>query len=208
MKQEELNKILSHPFFWNNREPLKSCSEYGEKEKNYLVDSELECCNFDKIKTAFCNSFSCSEECLASVDSLSLTKHGVPVFIEFKSGKVPTNDVKRKIKDSFLIFSALTDIPLIDFRTQCDFVLVYAQAKNPLDHQEQKAIRESNNHLSSSEITESPSYQAIGRGISKLGNKEIVRFDLEKLGKLFFRTTHTYTEEEFCEYEKQLTSIV
>ena len=136
----------------------------------------------------------------ASVDAMSVnvSTDGEPeviVFIEFKNGelkKSEAEEVHNKIRDSILIFCDITEKTLRYTRQNAEFVLVYNKDVNK-------------NRLSEKST---PSKHQIHDWTMEKAKEEPIYFGVDVYYPFFFRAAHTYTEEEFREYEKQLTSIV
>ena len=105
----------------------------------YMTNSQLSAVDFDIAKRTYVNSLGLSEEQADSVDALLQTNDSI-AFIEFKNGKMNNEKrkVKDKIKDSLLLFSAITGKTISYTRQKADFVLVYNVEKNPLPNQLKK----------------------------------------------------------------------
>ena len=69
-------------------------------------------------------------------------------------------------------------------RSKINYVLVYDKNK-----------KHRSRHYKPSHENESQKY--IQDQVSRKGNTELIRFDLEKYKKLYFKNVHTYTFEEF-----------
>lgn len=191
---------MKYTIFQDNIATLKELSEdkrlNDEKEETicYMTDSTIQAINFDKVKTRYTNSLGLSEESAKSVDAL-VTLANVPTFIEFKNGKMKNEKrtVKDKLRDSLLMYCDITETTISDSRENVDFILVYNQEKNPMPH-----------HVKYEMENESPSRVEISKHFLSKAGKELIRFDLEKYKRLYFRDIHTYSKEEFELYLEQL----
>lgn len=102
----------------NAKSTLKECSFDNDKNQ-YLTLLELECINFDKVKSNYAEKVNISEMC--SVDA-ALYKDNKLYFIEFKNQtSVKWKEVRLKVHESILILkeelkledSELNDIEVI-----------------------------------------------------------------------------------------------
>lgn len=78
-------------------------------------------------------------------------------------------------------------------RQAVDFVLVYNLGKNPVPDQMKKE-----------EVRESAKREEIAKYLLGKAGGELIRFDLGKYKKLYFREVHTYSEREFEKYLKEM----
>lgn len=156
----------------------------------YMTNSRLSAVDFDIAKRTYVNSLGLSEDQADSVDALLQTNDSI-AFIEFKNGKMNNEKrkVKDKIRDSLLLFSAITGKTISDTRLKADFVLVYNLEKNPLPNQMKKDL-----------VQESQARTEIAKHFLQKGKQEFIRFDLERFRTLYFREVHTHSKEEFEEY--------
>ena len=166
---------------------LKELSK-DDSTGEYMIESKREAIAFDAVKTDYANSLGLSEQVAESLDALISTDNA-KVFIEFKNGdmKNEKRSVKTKIRDSLLIYCDIVNQSISDTRSECDFILVYNEAKNPVRDHGVVSIPES------ARVTISKYF------IEKSGD-EFIRFDLERFKKLYFREVHTYSIEEFNRY--------
>lgn len=176
--------VMDYEIFACNISTLKETSKDDSKgTAEYMTESEIKAVNFDDVKRRYVNLLGLSEECAKSVDAFTVFGDRC-VLIEFKNGdmKNEKSKVKKKILHSLLILCDILKCDITETRNEFDFILVYNEQKN-LDHDRSKS--------SASEISSH---------ICELAREELVRFDLEKFRKLYFRNVHTYTEKEFDEY--------
>ncbi len=155
----------------------------------YMTDSEMEAVDFDAVKTEYMNQLGLSEENAASIDAIvdHMGNRNI-IFIEFKNGNMKNEKrkVKDKIRDSLLIFNDITGKNITYSRQWIDFILVYNLEKNPVPNQ-----------LTKRSVQDSASRYEIAKYFLGKGNKELIRFDLERFEKLYFRSVHTYSKKEF-----------
>lgn len=176
--------VMGHEILSSNISTLKEMSKDDSQEvTEYMTESEIKAINFDKVKRMYVNLLGISEECAKSVDTFAVFGDSY-VLIEFKNGdmKNEKSKVKTKILHSLLILCDILKCDITATRNEFDFILVYNEQKNR-DH----------NHTRSSA-------SEISSHICGLAKEELVRFDLEKFKKLYFRNVHTYTEKEFDDY--------
>lgn len=156
----------------------------------YMTNSDRVAVDFDRVKERYENKLGLCNEHASSVDAILCTKESI-VFIEFKNGRMKNEKtkVKEKLRDSLLIFGAITERTIQYTREKVDFILVYNETKNPLPNQ-----------LTRGRVQDSDSRTAIAKHIAQKAGEEFVLFDLEKFKKLYFRRVHTFTETEFEHY--------
>lgn len=112
------------------------------------------------------------------------------------SGKLKgkTDELKRKISDSLLIFSDITEKPLSYIRDNINYILVYNEKKN-------------SNLPNENQMNPSVNRTQIGNIVTKLANRKFIKFGLGFYEKLFFNEVFTYTKEEFeKEFVEKLVS--
>lgn len=182
--------LASFAIFRDNRKSLKELSSDTSDKNNiqYMTESQRQATDFDLVKRLYLNSLYHSEDDAQSVDALTQTEDTV-IFIEFKNGAVHASDIKTKVRDSLLMYCDITKNTIANTRADSVLVLVYNLEKNPRPNQLKKG--------------EPPTWRsqvAISRYFAKKGNRELIRFDLERFEGLCFREVHTYTKEEFEQY--------
>ena len=77
-----------------------------------------------------------------------------------------------------LMYCDIMNCTVSDCRKKLHFILVYNENKNGQAKEDSAKIK-------------------IGKYFSKKGKKELIRFDLERYQDLYFKSVHTYTEDEF-----------
>lgn len=183
-----------YPFLYNNRKFLKETSKDDSNPNNiqYMTSSEIEVVNFDLVKRHYANELGLSEEVVTSIDAILPFESGI-LFIEFKNGKVNNRNIKDKVRDSLLIFLGIIKENITFSRENIDLVVVYNPEKNPLDKQ-----------MQNERLQETPSRVSIADHFMKKAKKELIRFDLERYEKIYFRNIHTYPKEIFEKYLQDL----
>lgn len=178
-----------------NRCSLKEASKdfSDASHMQYMTESELEVINFDLVKRQYLNNLNLSEDFASSIDAIIPSKESI-VFVEFKNGKVENRNIKSKIRDSLLIFLDIIGGNLTFSRQNIEFILVYNSAKHPLPKQ-------SSNEL----VQNSPSRVELSSCLAKKSGEEFIQFDLERYKKLYFKSVHTYTKDEFEAYLHKVT---
>lgn len=164
------------------KESLKETSkDKSGTETTYMIDLSDEVINYDKFMEAY---FKFSEsDCKgppASVDALCKID-GSWCFIEFKNGKVNTKEkqgIHNKIGHSSLVLLKNENIKFSEFCENTMFILVYNGDKN-------------------NQCYKSQSQDYLEKYILKKADDHIIRFDLKKYRKIYFKEIYTFTEDEF-----------
>lgn len=179
--------LSQYPIFNDKKETLQETSKDDSDPENiqYMTSSAKEVINFDLVKRDYTNQLGISEEAVTSADAITWSEEGIFV-IEFKNGKVNNRNIKDKVRDTLLIFLDIIGETIEFSRNNMEFIVVYNLEKNPLPNQ-----------LKKGEVLEAPSRTAIADYFLGKANKELIRFDLERYEKLYFRKMHTYSEEKF-----------
>lgn len=189
----ELDK---YDIFRKNKRSLKELSKDNSVPANiqYMTTSEVQAIDFDRVKSIYEDNLGLKGDHASSVDAISQTQDKI-IFIEFKNGKMKSEirKVKEKLRDSVLLFGDIVEKTISYTRENAEFVLVYNEEKNPLPNQLTKGI-----------VQEAPSRTAISKMLAQKGKQEFILYDLERYKKLYFKDIHTYTEEEFEEYARNL----
>ena len=189
-----MNDINSCTYFQDCKTTLKETSKDDSDISNikYMVDSEIEVVDFDKVKQVYTKQLSISEEAICSVDGIARIDQNI-LFVEFKNGKVQNRNIKDKIRDSVILFNDILETTITYMRNNCVFILVYNEEKNPLPNQCTRGVA-----ISRGKIT---------KKLLQLGNQELVLFDLKKYEKIFFKEVHTYTIDEFEDIIERINEI-
>ena len=148
----------------------------------YMTQSTLLATDFDSVKRDYANSFSHSENDVCSFDALIQSSDEI-LFIEFKNGEVKNANIRWKAYDSLLIFLDMCNYPVDLLRTHDSLIVVYNKTKN-----------ESSQVMSN-------------KSIKRLAGEELIMFNLERFSGLFFKSVHTYNEEEFESYLSQTSFL-
>lgn len=186
--------LESYPILRDNRKSLRETSRDDSDPKNiqYMTSSEASVVNFDLVKRSYANGLGLSEEAMTSVDAILPLADRI-VFVEFKNGKVNNRGIKDKARDSLLVFLDIIGENITFSRSNIDFVVVYNLEKNPLPKQVQKG-----------KLQETPSRISIADHFMEKADEELIRFDLERYERLYFRSVHTYSKERFEAYLQTL----
>lgn len=183
----------------NYLESLKNTSidKHDNTNIEYMTNCEKNVINFDKVKENYISDLGVSEA-PKSNDALLLDKHGNLIFVEFKNGfmdKPKQYGIRKKIYDSLLIFSDITNLNINSLRSNAKYILVYneiANIKNPDISAEVKA----------KQVQESQGFNSLAQGIRGLGSEEYVLFGINIFKNYCFKSLHTYTKKEFETYIK------
>lgn len=167
-----------------------SLDDSNKEDKKYMTESELPAIDFDLVKRKYANSLGLSEDKAHSVDAIVITKdENLEYFIEFKNGKVEgktKSNIRDKIRDTLLIYGDITLKNVSYTRKNTVFILVYNEEKN----RRGKSLDKMRSHWMDRAQTEER------------------RFDLEKFEDIFFKEVHTYTEKQFDNFLKEISSSV
>jgi len=167
--------------------PLKETSKDNNDGADfYMTNSMLNVVNFDMAKDKYIKGLKISETA-KSIDALYVSNDGDMYFIEFKNGKVNSDEkrrVKLKILSSLLILTDIVDASISYTRQNLSYILVYNETKNP---------RKTKNNDSQG----SPSRTEIGEYFMKKGKEKYIRFGFGRFKNLYFKDVFTVTEEKF-----------
>ena len=162
----------------NNRKSLKELSK-DTANSEYMTESSLDAIDFDTVKESYTRKLGIALNSAFSVDAI-LCKDNKIIFIEFKNGfmeKATIKNVHDKVRDSLLLFNAITNINIDTTQKEAKFILVYNERKNN-------------------------SKKNITNSIMKKAKKEMILFGLQRFETLYFKDVHTYTKQEFKQYIK------
>lgn len=190
----------------------KKCSlkeaSYDKENKIYMVDSELEVCNFDNIKEWYVqNVVPFANPNPKSNDALYFTENEC-YFIEFKNGKIDNSinyDLNKKIYDSLFILFDLdyTDchgenVDTISYtRENMNYILVYNEERYIQAGETVQTI--AGRKRQKVEITESQYRDKLFGTIRQLANEDFIKFGLDQFKNYLFKNVYTYTVKEFQE---------
>lgn len=161
----------------------------------YVTDSQVLAVCFDHVKDEYTRNLHITNESSDSVDAL-LNIHGVSTFVEFRNGKITDKKkIRNKARDSLLILCDIANKHISYTRKHMDFILVYNATKNPMSTDERQILSE-NYGLKPG----NGSLEYICRQLTKLSNKNFVRFGVERLRVMFFKDVYTLTKKEFEDF--------
>lgn len=178
----------------NNKDFKSTLKELSIDNSNkddikYMTESKLQAINFDLVKRKYANNLDLSEEKANSVDAIIIENRNLECLIEFKNGKIDSKtkrNIRDKIRDSLLIYSDIALKNISYTRANTIFILVYNEEKNGRG----KSLDKLTSHLMNKAKTEE------------------IRFDLKKFEDLYFKEVHTYTEKQFDNFLKEISSSV
>ena len=182
-----MNNFENCNIFNENIESLSSIS-IDKNSKTYMTNSLLKAVNFDKVKEQYSHDLEISQV-PASCDAILRLSNNKFIFIEFKNGKISSEekrDINLKLRDSLLLFCDILKCTVTDTRNLVEFILVYNAEKNNLNN---KKI--------------SP-YDDIVTKVGRYAAEEIIRFGFKKFQNLYFYKVHTYNETEFENYLEKI----
>lgn len=182
----DLSKYL---IFENNKKTFKETSKDDHDGSiTYMTESQYQVISFDDVKEEYIKDLGL-KSVPRSNDALLSLPDGSLVFVEFKNGYIDSkdqHDIRKKIFDSMLIFSDIVETGISHTRAEMDYILVYNQAKNPLEASSTKT-----------KVSDSESRDAIAKKLSSLGHTEYVKFGLDIFKNYCFREVYSYTIQEF-----------
>lgn len=109
--------------FSDCQETLQSTSRSNNE---YMTQSQLIVYNFDKVKDKFAKKLYIKPP--KSADALIVTQNSKQLLIEFKNGKIESEEkieVCGKIFDSIFIIISITEENILEFKNKSKFILVY-----------------------------------------------------------------------------------
>ena len=164
---------------------LKETSRSGNL-KAPMTESIMPVVDFDLVKDNYVKELSANglsiSETPTSSDAFYIHCNGEMYLIEFKSGVMEegkNHNVRRKMLDSLLLLTDIIDKKISHTRKELNYILVYD--KN----------------------TQKDSFAEIAKSVSRDGNKEFVRFGLQRFETIYFKRVFTVTRERF---EKQFVN--
>ena len=189
------------------RKTLKDTS-YDDNNKEYMVDSSLEVCDFDEVKNWYVKEkIPFVKPMPKSNDALFFSDDGI-FFIEFKNGYIDNAvnfELFKKIYDSLFILFDLgyTDmnkhkVNSISYtRLHMNYILVYNQNR----YCAEKPTRQTTEGFKRQKTTPSASLHRdiLYKRISNLANEAFIKFGLDQFKNYLFKNVYTYTVEEFIE---------
>lgn len=180
--------INDYEIFKSNTSSMKRTSK-DDTNNAYMTECIKEVINFDKVTKNYCRNI-----CISSVnsnDALIVSEDGQSAtFIEFKNGYVnaKTKDkLLKKIYDSIMVFTDITNKSISSTRQFLNYILVYNEEKNP-----DKSNPET-------EYRESQSRDEIDKILLGYGKETHIKYGLEFLKGYCFKEVNTYTKSEFEE---------
>ena len=188
-----MNKLKNYLIFEKNLSTLKETSKdnHNNNTKEFMTNSLLEVVNFDGVKNAYIKNLKLRGT-PKSNDALFFDGQEKLIFIEFKNGIVDRTEVyelRRKIYDSLLIFTDITNHGITYTRNNMDYILVYNEEKNKIPTEK----------FEGNSMQESKSKIKIAKGFMNNGGEDFIRFGLDILKNYCFSNVYTYTVQEFEE---------
>lgn len=182
----EIQSFEDIEIFKNCKCPIKKTSrDSGSNSPEYMVNSDLEVINFDKVTAKYVRKLK-PPFLPKSNDALYIGKDKKIYFVEFKNGLLKSNevfDIYNKIYDSLLIFNDIVNTNISFCRQHLYFILVYNEDKNPQD-------------MLSVQTQESAKV-LIKKAVHRKAKQPFIRFGLDRFEKIYFKRVYTYTVREF-----------
>ncbi len=116
---------------FNAKASLKEIS-LDRANRQYMTNSPMEAVDFDLVAAEYEKTWGLKLNRPSSADALYFDQN-TQIFIEFKNGDIKNEikKVKKKIRDSILMFCDITDSNMRYTRENMDFILVYNEEKCP-----------------------------------------------------------------------------
>lgn len=182
-------EVNDYDIFRCNITSMKKASK-DDANNEYMTECQKPVINFDKVVKNYCKGIHVS--IVGSNDVLVIHEDGnTATFIEFKNGRIndtgSRNEILKKIYDSLLIFSDITNKNISETRKYMNYILVYNEAKN-CDAANPKT-----------EYRECESRDEIDKILLGYGKETHIKYGLEFLKGYCFKNVNTYTKNEFEE---------
>lgn len=181
--------VNDYDIFRNNITSMKKASK-DDANNEYMTECQKPVINFDKVVENYCKGIHIS--IVGSNDALVIHEDGdTATFIEFKNGRIndtaSRNKILKKIYDSLLIFSDITNKNISETRKHMNYILVYNDVKNCDDSNPKTEYRECE------------SRDEIDKILLGYGKETHIKYGLEFLKGYCFKNVNTYTKSEFEE---------
>lgn len=163
------------------RNTLKEIS-YDRANKEYMTNSSISVVDFDLVAKNYERRWKLVGNCPSSADALYFDDNH-QILIEFKNGEVNSNQIKsikKKIRDSILMFCDITNTNMNYTRKYLSFILVYNEVKRPKD--------------------------LIKSHFLQKGNENFIRFGLSVFKGSHFKDIATLSGSEFQQFLRTLKS--
>lgn len=150
----------------------------------YMTNSTISVINFDAVKDKYTSNLSLTKH-PKSIDAMVIKSESKATLIEFKNGVITDREaygIRRKVYDSILIFTDITDATIKETRDNIDYILVYNSDKNSDPK---------------TKYPESKNRDDIGKILLGYGRKKLIKFGLEMFEGYCFKEVCTYNQEEF-----------
>jgi len=195
----DLNK---YKMFTDHLSTLKETSlDDRDGKQAYMTQSLRSSVNFDSVKEAYVKNLGLSE-IPKSNDALFDDGHGMLVFVEFKNGFIDWPKqfaLRKKIYDSVLIFTDITNRRISDMRNTVNYILVYNESVN-----QKSSCDEELKKKRKTAVQPSSSFDCVAKTIGRYAGEEYICFGLKIFLNYCFKEVHTFTETEFETYLSNL----
>lgn len=189
------------------RKTLKDTS-YDNNNKEYMVDSCLEVCDFDEVKNWYVKEKIPHVKPVPKSNDALFFSDDENFFIEFKNGNIDNAvnfELFKKIYDSLFILFDLgyTDMNKLKVdsisytRSHMNYILVYNQKR----YCDEKPTHQTTEGFKRQKSSPSASLNRdiLYKRISNLANESFIKFGLDQFKNFLFKNVYTYTVEEFEE---------
>lgn len=188
--------------FTDHLSTLKETSlDDRDGKQAYMTQSLRSSVNFDSVKEAYVKNLGLSE-IPKSNDALFDDGHGMLVFVEFKNGFIDWPKqfaLRKKIYDSVLIFTDITNRRISDMRNTVNYILVYNESVN-----QKSSCDEELKKKRKTAVQPSSSFDCVAKTIGRYAGEEYICFGLKIFLNYCFKEVHTFTETEFETYLSNL----
>lgn len=201
MRGGQMSSINDYGAFTCCMSTLKKTSlDDGSGKNQYMTESQMSVVDFDKVKDNYArlNNITPTPK---SNDALFNAREDDYIFVEFKNGKISQKkkyEIWEKIYNSVMIFGDITETTLSYMRENLKYILVYNETvQNGISAMESGTEK-------ANEVASSAALDDIAKRVTGYGGKEFVKFGLDKFKGYCFKEVHTYNQNEFEDYLKNM----
>lgn len=183
-------------------------ASYDEEHDEYMVESQLQVCLFDRVKDWYVREKVSNVNPLPKSNDALFFGNEESFFIEFKNGKIDNAEnfnLYKKIYDSLLILFDLDysdqkgrKVNSISYaRANMNYILVYNEER----YHEAGPTRQTKEGFERQNVEKKGSIHRdkLYKRIRNLANEELIKFGLDQFEHYLFKNVYTFTVTEFQE---------
>jgi len=183
-------------------------ASYDQDHDEYMVDSQLQVCIFDRVKDWYVGAKIPNVNPLPKSNDALFFGNEESFFIEFKNGKIDNAEnfnLYKKIYDSLLILFDLDysdpkgrKVNSISYtRANMNYILVYNEGR----YHQAGPTRQTREGFERQNIEKKDSIHRdkLYKKVRNLANEELIKFGLDQFDKYLFKNVYTFTATEFQE---------